>query len=197
MSVAEELDKLKKMRDDGTITGEQYERAVAELEEEREEARVRSRRRDRDENDDDDDDREERRPRRRRSRDDDDDDDYDREELSPRQLEKKAREWGMMLHLSLLAGHAIPFGGIIVPIVIWQSKKDELPRLDRHGKNAMNWLISSFIYTLICVALCFVFVGFVLLPILIVLHFVFPIIAAMKATEGRVWKYPLAIPFFT
>ena len=191
MSVAEELDKLKKMRDDGTITEEQYDRAVAELEDEREEARARVRKRDRD--DDDDEEREERRPRRLRSRDDDD----ELEELSPRQLEKKGREWGMFLHLSLFAGHVVPFGGIIAPIVIWQTKKDELPKLDRHGKNAVNWIISSFIYAIVSGLLCLVFIGIPLVLALIVMNIVFPIIAAMKANEGRVWKYPLAIPFFT
>ncbi|MBP3959405.1 DUF4870 domain-containing protein [Gemmata sp. G18] len=185
MSVAEELDKLKKMRDDGTITEEQYARAVAELDEGREEGRVRVHRRDRDE--DKDEDREYRRLR-----------DYDElEELSPRELEKKAREWGMFLHLSLFAGHVIPLGGIIVPIVIWQMKKDELPKIDRHGKNAVNWLISFALYFIISAVLCLVFIGFVLLPVVVVLGIVFPIIAAMKANEGRVWKYPLAIPFLT
>ena len=38
MSVAEELDKLKKLRDQGTITDEQYERARAKLLEEQAEA---------------------------------------------------------------------------------------------------------------------------------------------------------------
>ncbi len=189
MSVAEELDKLKKMRDDGTITEEQYERAVAELEDEREEARVRARRRDRDDRDED----EERRPRRRRR----DDEEEEEEGLSPRQLEQKKREWAMWLHLSLLVGHFALLVGIVGPILMWQSKKDEWPKIDRHGKNAVNWLISYYLYLAISFALCFVFVGFVLLPVVIVLGIVFPIMAAMKANEGQVWKYPLAIPFLT
>lgn len=184
MSAAEELDKLKRMREDGTITEEQYERAVAELEEERAEARVR-RRRDRDEGEEDD--YEDRRPRDR----------DEVEELSPRELKKKAREWGMILHLSLFAGHAVPFGGIIAPIVIWQMKKNELPQIDQHGKNAVNWIISFIIYMTISLLLCLVFVGFVLVPVVAVLGIVFPIIAAVKANEGRVWKYPLAIPFLS
>ncbi|AMV29104.1 hypothetical protein VT84_32215 [Gemmata sp. SH-PL17] len=189
MSVAEELDKLKKMRDDRTITEEQYERAVAELDAERDEARVRGRRRDRDDYDDEE--CEYRRPRRR-----DYDDEYE-EELSPRELEKKGREWGLFLHLSLFAGHIIPFGGIIVPIIIWQTKKDELPKLDQHGKNAVNWIISSVLYLLICIPLAFVIVGIPLLIALGVLNVVFPIIAAVRANEGRVWRYPLAISFLS
>lgn len=182
MSIAEELDKLKRMRDDRTITEEQYERAVAELEAEHRRPR---RRRD----DDEDDDYEERRPRRRRRRDDDDD------ELTPRQREKKIREWAVLIHLSLLIGHVALLAGIVAPILMWQSKKDEWPRIDRHGKNALNWMISYYIYLAVSGALCFVFVGFVLLPVVLVLGIVFPIIAATKANEGRAWTYPLAIPF--
>jgi uncharacterized Tic20 family protein len=193
MSADSELDKLKKMRDDGTITDEQYERAVAELEEERAAERARRRRRERD-RDEDEDDRDERRPARRRH---DDYDDDDEEALSPRQLEKKSREWAMWLHLSILVGHFALLAGIVAPIIMWQSKKDEYPRIDRHGKNAVNWLISYYIYLAISFVLCFVFVGFVLLPVVLVLGIVFPIMAAMKANEGRVWPYPLAIPFLS
>ena len=181
MSVADELDKLNAMRDDGTISHEQYERAKAKLLDKDGDAR-------------DEEEREERRPRRRRR--DRDDEDYGEAELSPRARRKNVRDWCMVLHLSLFAGHAVPFGGIIAPIVIWQTKKDEMPELDEHGKNAVNWLLSAIIYALVCIPLCFIVVGFVLLFALAVLHVVFPIIAAVKANEGRVWKYPLAIPFF-
>jgi uncharacterized Tic20 family protein len=102
----------------------------------------------------------------------------------------------MILHLSLFAGHTIPLGGIIAPIVIWQVKKDEMPEIDEHGRNAANWVISNIIYLAVCIALCFVFVGIPLLIALAVLNVVFPAVAAIKANEGQVWKYPLAIPFF-
>jgi len=187
MSVAEELAKLKKMLDDGTITEEQYERARAKLLDEAENPAK----------EEDAPDERRRRPRRRRRREDDDYRYEDEYEPSPRERRKKARDWCMFLHLSLFAGHTVPMGGIIVPIIIWQTQKDEMPEIDEHGKNAVNWIISSMLYTVICIALCFVFVGFVLLPILVVLNIVFPIIAAVKANEGQVWKYPLAIPFFT
>jgi uncharacterized Tic20 family protein len=44
----------------------------------------------------------------------------------------------MLLRLSMLAGYMVPMAGLIVPIVIWQLKKAELPVLDPHGKNAVN-----------------------------------------------------------
>jgi uncharacterized Tic20 family protein len=109
--------------------------------------------------------------------------------------EQQARFWGMLLHLSLLSNFAIPIAGVVAPIVIWQLKKDELPRIDEHGKNAVNWLISTFIYAVVCVVLAFFLVGFVLLFVLGALSVIFPVIAAIKANNGEIWEYPFAIKF--
>jgi uncharacterized protein len=78
-------------------------------------------------------------------------------------VEGQTRLWAMLLHLSLLAGFAVPLGGLIVPIVIWQIKKKELPGIDMHGKIAANWIISALIYTIVGVLLVFVAVGIPLL----------------------------------
>ena len=109
--------------------------------------------------------------------------------------EAALKQWGLFLHLSLLAGFLVPFGGLVVPIVIWQMKKQEIPGLDEHGCNAMNFIISMFIYGAICIPLVFLFIGIPLLIILGILGVVFPIIAALKANEGVCWRYPMAITF--
>lgn len=109
--------------------------------------------------------------------------------------EKKAQQWAMWLHFSLLAGLLVPVAGLIVPIVIWQLKKDDFPMLDSHGKIAVNWLISSLIYATIFFILSFVVIGIPLLLILGVLSIVFPIVGGIKANEGKLWKYPLSINF--
>jgi uncharacterized Tic20 family protein len=63
---------------------------------------------------------------------------------------------GYVLHLSFFAGYAVPVFGLVAPIIIWQVKKDELPGIDCHGKNMVNWLFSLVIYTLVCVLLLFI-----------------------------------------
>lgn len=105
-------------------------------------------------------------------------------------------EWAMVLHLSQFAGYAAPVLGFVVPILIWQILKNDLPSLDRHGRIVMNWLISSLLYAIVCVILTFALVGFPLLLGLGVLAIVFPIIAALKANSGEEWVYPLSIRFF-
>lgn len=108
---------------------------------------------------------------------------------------QQTRQWGMFLHLSVLAGYVVPVAGLVAPILIWQLKKDELPGLDQHGKNALNWIISEIIYAVFCALLVFVLIGIPLLIALTVLGMGFPIIAGIKANNGEVWKYPLAIEF--
>jgi hypothetical protein len=108
-------------------------------------------------------------------------------------LEQQTRQWAFFLHLSVLAGLVVPIAGVVVPILIWQLKKAELPGLDVHGINAINWMISELIYAVVGVILVDVIIGGPLLIVLCVLGVVFPIIAAIKANNGVVWQYPFSI----
>jgi uncharacterized Tic20 family protein len=59
-----------------------------------------------------------------------------------------------------------------------------------------NWLISVIIYAVIFVLLSFIVIGIPLLVMLAVLTVIFPIIGAIKASNGEVWRYPLSFSFF-
>ncbi len=116
--------------------------------------------------------------------------------VGPSAQERETRRWGLFLHLSVLAGYALPIAGIAVPIAIWQLKKEELPKIDFHGKNVVNWVISLVIYAAVCgILVPFFGIGIPLLMALGVVAVVFPIVAAIKANNGEVWKYPMAISF--
>ena len=110
--------------------------------------------------------------------------------------EQQARMWAMFLHLSQLAGFALPLAGLVVPILIWQLKKAELPELDVHGKIVVNWILSALIYAVVCVILIFLVVGIPHLLLLAVLAILFPIVGGNKANNGEARKYPLSISFF-
>lgn len=111
--------------------------------------------------------------------------------------DNEARQWATFLHLSLLAGVLVPGAGFVLPIILWQVKKDELPAIDAHGKVVVNWLISALIYGAVCGLLTFVLIGLPLLGILGLLSLIFPIIGAIKANEGVLWTYPLSIRIFS
>lgn len=110
----------------------------------------------------------------------------------------------MICQLSGLVGVLMPVvGNIGGPLVIWLIKKDELLEVDRHGKEALNFQISYMIYSAVIgtlAAILFVIViGLFLLPLVFVVYLftiIFPIIAGLKANEGRWYSYPMTIRFF-
>ena len=107
----------------------------------------------------------------------------------------KENDWAMFMHLSQLAGFIIPGLGFLAPIVMWLMKKDDSRFLDNHGRVIVNWMISAFIYSFVGVILMFILIG---IPLLIALGFLavlFPIIAGIKAKDGKMWPYPMSIHF--
>ena len=118
-------------------------------------------------------------------------------ESRPKYTESDGRQWALFIHLSQFAFYAFPLAGIILPILLWQLKKDELPGIDAHGRVVLNWIISLFIYAIICVPLCFLLVGIPMLVVLALAAVIFPIIGAIKANDGILWKYPASIQFFS
>lgn len=124
------------------------------------------------------------------------DDPRDSSQGDPSAVDRQTRQWATVLHLSQFAGYVAPIAGFLAPIVIWIVKKDESPEIDAHGREVLNWLISLVIYFVVSGLLCMVLIGIPLVMILGVLAVVFPIIAAVKASDGVLWRYPLTMRFF-
>jgi uncharacterized Tic20 family protein len=104
------------------------------------------------------------------------------------------KSWCVACHLSALAGFVIPaLGHIGGPLIVWLVKRGESPEIDAHGKESLNFQISMMVYSVIAGILCLILVGFVLLAILHVLNVVLVVIAAMRASEGQMYRYPLTI----
>jgi uncharacterized Tic20 family protein len=117
-----------------------------------------------------------------------------------KEVNKDARMWAMICHLSALAGLVVPvIGCIIGPLIVWQIKKEEFPFVDEQGKEAVNFQISMTLYLLISailwIPLSFVCIG-ILIPVAIsIVDLVFLLIAAVKANDGHHYRYPLTIRF--
>ena len=113
------------------------------------------------------------------------------------------KPWGLelksfllLMHLSQFCGLVMPGAGIVMPIVMWATNKDEFSKVDDHGKVILNWVFSLLIYSVICIPLMFIFIGFFLFFILMFINLIFVIIGAVKANDDLLWRYPLSIPFF-
>lgn len=91
--------------------------------------------------------------------------------------------------------------GFLGPLIVWLLKKDESRYLDHHGKEALNFAFSVFVYSLgiFCVLSVFgiITLGFgflVLLPAyfaFIVVVLVFQIIGCVRAAGGDWYRFPL------
>ena len=106
------------------------------------------------------------------------------------------RTWSAFCHASALLGVFLHFPGhVLAPLIVWLLKRDESPEIDAHGKEALNFQISMLIYNAIAAVFCIVLIGFLILPVLWVLNALFVIIAAIKASDGELYRYPLTIRF--
>ena len=108
------------------------------------------------------------------------------------------RTWTVLCHASALLGFFIPAAAhILAPLVVWLVKRGESAAVDEHGKESLNFQLSMLIYSIIAGILTLVLIGFVLLPILHVLNVVFVILASLRASEGKLYRYPLTIRFLS
>jgi uncharacterized Tic20 family protein len=104
------------------------------------------------------------------------------------------RTWCVLAHATALAGFFVPWAGHIVgPLIVWLAKRSDAPEIDAHSKESLNFQISMLIYNAIAAILCLVLIGFVILGLLHILNIIFVIIASIQASEGKLYRYPLAI----
>src|SRR3984893_17425972 len=104
------------------------------------------------------------------------------------------RTWCILAHATALVGFFVPLAGHIVgPLIIWLAKRQDSPEIDAHGKESLNFQISMLIYNAIAAILCLVLVGIPILILLHILNIIFVIIASIQASEGKLYRYPLAI----
>jgi len=115
-------------------------------------------------------------------------------------MSNQERQWGMLCHLSALAGFIAPSMNVIAPLVIWLVKRTEFPFVDSQGKEAMNFHISLWIYwiialglhaTIILIPLAWLMFGFIYFGGIIL-----TVIAALSASNGIPYRYPFTIRFF-
>jgi uncharacterized Tic20 family protein len=113
----------------------------------------------------------------------------------PPPLSSDDRLFATLCHLLALTGYVVPFGNIAGPLIVWLLKRETSPFIDGHGKEALNFQISILIYAAVAGLLILALVGCLLLPAVAVFKLVCVIIAAVRASEGQPYRYPLSIRF--
>jgi hypothetical protein len=104
----------------------------------------------------------------------------------------------VITHLSQLLTFVTGFGGLVVPLVLWATQKEKVYAMDEQGKRIINFQLSILIYAILCVpAILLLGLGILGLIIIGVISFIFPIINAIKASNGENPTYPLSLNFIS
>jgi len=119
----------------------------------------------------------------------------DTETVQPNTNASGEKPWPMDLNQYCMFMHLSQFIGLLVPLVLWLINKKKDPSIDQHGKNIINWWLSSLIYWAGGAILAMVIVGFFVMFAVLVCSIIFTIMAAVKANKGEVWAYPMSIKF--
>ena len=108
------------------------------------------------------------------------------------------RLWATLTHVSALIGILVGAGfiGWLGPLIIFLVLRDRSAFVADHAKTTLNFQITMLIAAVVAVFLWIVLVGFLITAAIYVLTIVFSIIAAVAASRGERYRYPLSIPFF-
>ena len=110
---------------------------------------------------------------------------------------KEERTWALIAHLSAFAMYLTAVGHLVGPLIVWLVKGKESAFINEHAKEALNFQITITIIGIVAIIMCFtVILAVIGIPILIALglyQIVCMIIAAIKANEGVLYRYPLTL----
>jgi|SRR6516164_5109029 uncharacterized Tic20 family protein len=99
--------------------------------------------------------------------------------------------WSMLCHLSAFLG--VPF---LLPFVVYLAMRNESEYVACNAREALNFHISLLIYGICCIPLVFIVIGIPILIALAVFGLIMAIVAAVKASDGGCYRYPLTIRLF-
>jgi uncharacterized Tic20 family protein len=111
-------------------------------------------------------------------------------------ISSQTRTWCVLCHASALLGLFFHFlGHLLGPLIVWLMKRADAPEIEAHGKESLNFQLSMLLYDVIAGILCLVVIGFPLLVVLWIANTVLVIIASLRASEGKFYRYPFTIRF--
>lgn len=76
------------------------------------------------------------------------------------------------------------------PLVIYLVKKDESAFVAEHAKESLNFQITILILYILSFLLIIVLIGILLIWLLSIASLVLIIVATIKASEGKIYRYP-------
>ena len=119
-----------------------------------------------------------------------------------RGLSSETRNWALAAHLSAFLGAWIALA-FVGPLVVWLLKREEHPYIAHHAREALNFNLSVLLYGVVLAILAIpigvLTLGLGLLPVILLFGalalgwLVLTIIAAVAASNGEAYRYPLTV----
>lgn len=78
----------------------------------------------------------------------------------------------------------------VAPLIIYLVKKDESPYVKAHALESLNFQITMFILYIISGVLILILVGILLIWLLSIANLILVVIATIKASENKLYRYP-------
>ena len=79
---------------------------------------------------------------------------------------------------------------IIAPLIIYLIKKDESAYVAEHAKESLNFQITAMLIT---IALALSIIGLFIIWVVWIVVFIFVIIATVKASDNKLYRYPFTL----
>jgi uncharacterized Tic20 family protein len=106
--------------------------------------------------------------------------------------------WSMIAHLSVLLNLITGLGGPVAALIIWLVYKDRSQRVAFHALQSLwyqiAWLVVLAVGWSITFGLMFVLIGFLLIPLMLLVSlvpFIHQCYAAYKVYQGVDYRYPI------
>ena len=109
-----------------------------------------------------------------------------KEELPALTPTSDEKTMALLSHVLIL----VPGIGFLAPLIIYLIKKDESPFIAASAKESLNFQITLYI---VIFGLFITVIGILLVWIVAILALILVIVATIKTSEGKLYRYPVAI----
>ncbi len=79
----------------------------------------------------------------------------------------------------------------IAPLIIYLIRKDESTFVAEHAKESLNFQITMLVFYVISGILVLLLIGLLFIWILSIANLILVVVATIKASEGKLYKYPI------
>jgi len=109
-------------------------------------------------------------------------------QIAPQVDRSNDKLWIILCHLSLILGV-----GFILPFIVYLVKRGDSPLVAEHAKEVLNFHLSLFLWMLCAFPFVFIVIGIPVMMALGLMAFICAIVAAIRASEGGFYRYPLTV----